>query len=79
MKKVIVSNEDALDAIDRAKTQEEAMELLRSEFGANAAFDVDFWFAFYDLPAGKTPAKHNRTAADAVLDGQADGGIVSPV
>ena len=57
MKKLIVSNEDALDAIARAKTQDEALELLRSEFGSRAAFDVEFWFAFYDLPAGKTPTK----------------------
>jgi len=57
MGKLIVSNEDAMDAIARAKTQEEAMELLRSEFGANAAFDVDFWFAFYDLPAGNASQK----------------------
>ena len=53
MKKVIVSNEDAMDAIARAKTQEEALELLKDRFGDNAAFDVKFWFAFYDLPAGE--------------------------
>ena len=50
MNKVIVSNEDALDAISQCQTQEEAMELLKSEFGSHAAFDLKFWFAFYDLP-----------------------------
>ena len=52
MKKVIVSNEDALDVISKCQTQDEALELLKAHFGANAAFDVKFWFAFYDLPAG---------------------------
>ena len=58
MKKIMVSNEEALDAIAGAKTQEEAMELLKDRFGANAAFDVGFWFAFYDLPKNaETSAK----------------------
>ena len=57
MRKVIVSNEDAMDAISKCQTQDEALELLRSEFGANAAFDLKFWFAFYDLPAGKSSHK----------------------
>ena len=57
MKKVIVSKEEALDAISQCETQQEALELLRSEFGANAAFDVDFWFAFYDLSDGKSSAR----------------------
>jgi len=50
MKKIMVSNEEALDAISRCKTQAEALELLKDRFGDNAAFDVNFWFAFYDLP-----------------------------
>ena len=58
MRKVIVSNEEALDAISQCQTQEEAMELLKSHFGSNAAFDVDFWFAFYELPKNaETSAK----------------------
>lgn len=56
MKKIMVSYDEAIDAIAHAKTQDEALELLRARFGENGAFDVEFWFAFYDLPAGKTPA-----------------------
>ena len=52
MKKIMVSNEEAMDSISKCKTQMEALELLKDRFGANAAFDVDFWFAFYNLPAG---------------------------
>ena len=57
MKKIMVSNEEAMDSISKCKTQMEALELLKDRFGANAAFDVEFWFNFYDLPAGNTSPK----------------------
>ena len=42
----------ALDIINRCHNQTEAIELLKSELGGNAYFDVKFLYAFYDLPAG---------------------------
>jgi len=41
----------ALKIINSCQTQAQAMELLKSELGANAKLNMKCWFAYNNLPA----------------------------